>query len=583
MRKNIVRFIFAVVIVSCAASLRAQEVDTVSHGRLYHILFDSTLTSRVPVIRDSVLGGNVTHYKGHLTNIDLRNDSRVSLGDSDRRLRIVDIRCSDNPEYAEIDRTADDTVEVKIYERDKGSGSKKGAPIFEHTFDGKHTKEIRIHLGGGDDYAIVRGNVSSSIDVHVVGGAGADELVDSSHVSGYFLHFTPFPKDQKKTYFYGEPNETNFIYSSSTVIKSGPSPLDDSAVSQPLARDWGRALQYNPWFRASSDEGAFIGAAISVIDYDFREEPYDKIMTFRGGYATTPSKYEVEFSEYFPHRLGGDISVSLRASSLDVLNFFGYGNTISLDNSRYSVAGYRLHQQQFTLSHGYSYEIFEHTSIWGTAALRYVTTDADPINDSSVIRRRYMYGVGPMTTARFSAGVAFDSRNEVRAPTEGIYASFASIWTPEIINNSYAYTSLHADIKGYLTSQIVTPVTLALRMNAAKLFGEHPFYESAFLGGASSLRGYYSNRFAGEESILASADLRIEAASLSVFVPSKIGILLFADAGRVYVDNDFSNLWHTSFGGGVWVAPVSREHTIVLTIGHSSEATQMYLTTGFAF
>lgn len=566
------------------SSVASAPADPLHHSWFHHFLFDSTLASRVPIATDSEAVDQIAHYAGGITVVNVsRTGFRGELADSDCIAHFVDIRCSEESEYAEIERSADDTVDIRIYRRDHSTGGKGGAPIFEHQFTADKTSEIRIHLNGGDDYAIARGSVGSSIDVAVVGGQGSDELVDSSHVSGHLWHFLPFSKDQKKTYFFGEPNETNFIYSGSTVIDAKPSHFDDSATAQPVVRDWGRAVHYHPWLRGSSDEGAFIGAGISVIDYEFRADPFDKIMTLQGGYATTPGAYEAEFSEFFPHRLGGAISVSLRASSLDVLNFFGYGNTTPLDKTLYTNAGYRLHQQQYTLSHGYSFAPLEHTTIWGMVALRYVKTEADPIKDSSVIRKRYSYGIGPLTSMRFSAGIAFDSRDNERAASTGLYAGFSSYWTPEIINNSFAYTTLRADIRGFATFDIATPVTLALRMRAEKFFGEHPFYESALLGGAQTLRGYYVDRFAGEESILASGDLRIQIAKIDVFVPSTIGILGFFDAGRVYVDNDFSNLWHTSFGGGVWIAPYSPERTVALTVAHSVEATQFYLTTGFAF
>ncbi len=568
-----------------SAPLFAQESDSSAvkedfrDSKLHHILFDEPQKNPLPRTLpsgDQHQKSGRTSFEGGMIFIDLFGEQTdLDISDSGGIARVVDIRLTDQPEYADINRINDDTVEIGIYHRDKTTGSQTNSPFFLHRFDKDHTKEVRIHLRGGDDYAIVRGSVNSSILVRVIGGEGTDELVDSSHVSGHTL--LVIPSEAKMTYFYGEPSETNFIYSPSTVLNSDAYKESDSL------RDWGSKLFYYPWLGASNDLGAFIGAGISLADYDFREDPFDKIINLHAAYATGPKKYVLQLDEFFPHKLGGEVSISLRASSLDILNFFGYGNTTSLDKIRYSASNYKLNQQQFVLTHSYKYTVLENTSIWGSAALRYIKTDADPIKDSSVIQKRYLYGVGPMTTARFSAGVIFDSRDDQQAASNGIFASFGSFWTPEIINNTFAYTKLQADIRAYLSADILTPFTFALRMKVDKVFGEHPFYEACLLGGANDLRGYYQDRFAGEESLLGSIELRVNLASLNILVPETFGLLAFSDVGRVYVDNDFSNVWHSSFGCGFWLSPVSKQHTVSLTVAHSPESTLFYLSSGFTF
>jgi len=339
---------------------------------------------------------------------------------------------------------------------------------------------------------------------------------------------------------------------------------------------------YYPDLAVTSDWGLFIGVGASYVDYDSLGKP-EHILSLDGGFATVPSKYKIQYSEKFHDILHGTLEVAARASSLDVLNFFSYGNETLFDKSRYQLKGYRVNQQQFSIIPKYIYEVIENTSIWGSAALRYIVTDNDPITDTTVFRKRYTYGIGKMTTARFAAGVAFDSRDNIRAASKGIYAAFGSYWTPEIINNKYAYTKLQADIRGYISGDLPTPFTFAARMRIEKIFGEHPFYEASLLGGANDLRGYYQDRFAGEESLLGTAELWIQLGRMDVLVPETFGLLLFADAGRVYIDNDFSNTWHSSFGGGLWIAPVSKDHTISFTVAHSPESTLFYLASGFTF
>lgn len=527
--------------------------------------------------------GSVNQYQGGMTIVDISDrSSQYILTDSNCAMRTIGLKCSASSQYAEIDRLTNDTVQVSIFKRDGSTGSKIGSALFNHIFDAAHTCEIRLHLGGGDDYAIVRGSVSSSILVRVIGDDGSDELVDSSHVIGHVLHILPIKKDEKKTVFYGEPSETNFIYSPSTEVRS-ISEAQDSVYKSEFVRDWGHAWRYYPKVGFTSDDGVKIGGAVSLINYGFLDNPCRNIMTLRAVLATVHMRYRISYDVWFPQTFGGNFSLLAEASTLDRLSFFGYGNETSLVEKDFQDDKYLVNEQLYQVMPKYSTGIFENTTFNASAALRYINTDSNAARDTTFLRRRHQYGVGAQTTAQLSYGIAFDSRDEARAATKGIYAGFESHWTPEILDNSYAYTSLHADIRAYLSANILTPITLALRIDANKIFGEHPFYESAFMGGANSLRGFYRDRFAGEASYLGSAELRVKLSPITILVPSTIGLHLFADAGRVYIDNDFSNVWHTSFGGGLWLAPVSSEHTIVLTVAHSLEATQLYLTTGFAF
>ncbi len=583
---NIRSLFIAVFIVFFAASCLAQETDSSTttsfeNSKTYHILFDSLLVSRTPILADE--NGTVTQYQGGMTiaSIGDKNGSYI-LTDSNCAMTTVGLKCSASAQYVEIDRLTDDTVQVSIFKRDGSTGSKIGSALFNHIFDAAHTCEIRLHLGGGDDYAIVRGSVNSSILIRVIGDDGSDEMVDSSHVNGHVLHILPIKKDEKKTIFYGETSETNFIYSPSTEVRS-ISEEQDSIYKSQFVRDWGHAWRYYPKLGFTSDDGVKIGAAVSLINYSFLDNPCRSIMTLRAMLATAHTRYRISYDILFPQALGGSFSLLAEASTLDRLSFFGYGNETPLNEKDFSDDKYLVNEHLYQIMPKYSTGIFENTRFNASAALRYINTDSNAARDTTFLRRRHQYGVGSQLTTQVSYGIAFDSRDEPRAATKGIYAGFDSHWTPEILDNSYAYTSLHADIRAYLTATILTPITLALRIDANKIFGEHPFYESAFMGGASNLRGFYRDRFAGEASYLGSAELRIKFASLTAVVPSTIGLHLFTDAGRVYIDNDFSNTWHTSFGGGLWFAPVSSEHTIVLTVAHSLEATQFYLTTGFAF
>ncbi|HJU64100.1 MAG TPA: hypothetical protein VJ596_00425, partial [Gemmatimonadaceae bacterium] len=66
-------------------------------------------------------------------------------------------------------------------------------------------------------------------------------------------------------------------------------------------------------------------------------------------------------------------------------------------------------------------------------------------------------------------------------------------------------------------------------------------------------------------------------------LPGELGVFGLVDAGRVYAEGERSNEWHTGIGGGIWVAPLERKHTVSLAVVHSEERTGVYLRSGFLF
>jgi hypothetical protein len=131
----------------------------------------------------------------------------------------VDIRLSKKREFVEVKRLDDERVEVTAYLRDKKTGEPKGDEVYHRVFYAKDTKDIRIYLLGGDDKAVVIGDVESSITVRVIGGKGDDELIDQSEVHGDLFSFIPFiPKADKETHFYDHSGKNTFVTGPSTSV-----------------------------------------------------------------------------------------------------------------------------------------------------------------------------------------------------------------------------------------------------------------------------------------------------------------------------------------------------------------------------
>ncbi len=123
--------------------------------------------------------------------------------------------------------------------------------------------------------------------------------------------------------------------------------------------------------------------------------------------------------------------------------------------------------------------------------------------------------------------------------------------------------------------------TLAVRAGAAAVSGGAPFQELVYVGGATTVRGYAEQRFAGRQGAYANAELRLLADRASV---GDIGILGLADVGRVWTPGESSDVWHAAAGGGLWFAwRHRRDSTVSIVAARSPERTGIYVRVGFLF
>ena len=102
-------------------------------------------------------------------------------------------------------------------------------------------------------------------------------------------------------------------------------------------------------------------------------------------------------------------------------------------------------------------------------------------------------------------------------------------------------------------------------LNSAQL------YQHAVIGGPESLRGYRTERFWGKSSFHNNNELRYITNLRSYLLNAKIGLLAFFDDGRVWLPGEDSNLFHTSYGAGILLAPFNK-FCAQVTYGISSEA-----------
>lgn len=103
------------------------------------------------------------------------------------------------------------------------------------------------------------------------------------------------------------------------------------------------------------------------------------------------------------------------------------------------------------------------------------------------------------------------------------------------------------------------------------------------MGGRENLRGFANERFSGRTAFYHNIDLRIKIFdSNNNTVPISGGITPGFDYGRVWIDEEDSDKWHTAYGGTIWIAPLDY---IALSAGmfFSENENRLVVKAGFQF
>jgi outer membrane protein assembly factor BamA len=313
--------------------------------------------------------------------------------------------------------------------------------------------------------------------------------------------------------------------------------------------------------------------------YGFRRFPYELSHQVRVGIATLPGKLRADWTgEFYAPLDPAKLSLYAMASQVEVQNFFGIGNESPYNESLDLARFYKVEQNQ----------LFFRTTVDSKveASTRMLMSAGFKIVDNSLLPNTLIDSLKPYGSAKnFSianVGVQFlhDSRNDLLFPSGGWYGFAELEYYPDWFTNQNSFLRLKAELRSYIP---VATGTLALRGIAESISGNHPFFESAFVGGPNSLRGYEVQRFAGDAAVFAGGEVRLPVAQYLFLVPQWFGVSAFAEAGRVFVDGEHSSAVHSAAGAGVWFSFIKREYVGTFSVARSDEKFFFYGSIGFGF
>ncbi|GEM_PF-2512399 len=351
---------------------------------------------------------------------------------------------------------------------------------------------------------------------------------------------------------------------------------EERAKYQPY-RDYGTDWRLGTLFGLTPEDGVLVGTGAIVYKFGFRTFPYVYRMELVGGLTLKTGRFKFKYTAKFPD-LAKNLSLDLLAyaSELEVRNFYDVGNSTTRDEELEKNDFYRVASRQYFVQSTLKLKLSKIASVGFAASLKHFEVRQKA---NRFLTDAKLDSLGDDRT-KVGTGISFDVSfgDAAVAPREGFYLGLSAWNYPDPFKNAKPFQRYVGDIRGYASAG---PATLALRVAGEKVDGEFPFYEAAFLGGASNLRGFNLNRFSGDASLAGSAELRFSLFRLKLLVPTQVGVLIFGDAGRVYSKSNSPGGWHADVGGGISLAPISRDMTLSVSVASSVEG--IFVNGGFGF
>ncbi|MAT39764.1 MAG: hypothetical protein CL946_09195 [Ectothiorhodospiraceae bacterium] len=493
----------------------------------------------------------------------------------------VDIYCTEKDDFVHVQRLDDVRVRVEVYK--EKSDEPEGTPHFRRDFHQDETAEIRIYMLDGKDYALVEGEVETSILVRIIGGEGKDEFENKSRVRGDFLHIVPFiSDDEDKTRFYDHGDGSTFITGPGASVDQTEMPEPESLLAKyEPKRDWGHSIDNFPYINYSSDAGLILTYGYVRQDYAFRAFPYSYQNEFWIDYAPVENKFDLEYAGTFLEWIDGSaVLLNAQYSSLSLLHFYGFGNETQKDEALEDADYYDSDQKLLQVHGTVDIHLSGDFSLQLGAGFQAVHTEQE---GDQLISDLQPFGYSSFSMLESQLGLTFDTRDFPYASTSGLLLSVQGRYFPEALDLTQHFAKVDFDARTFLSAEFPRRTTLALRVHGARLFYDEsfPFIAAAYLGGKRSLRGFRSERFAGDGAVAGAAELRTEVGTVTIVAPITVGVLAFTDAGKVFLRGEESDLWHTSVGGGLWLSVLNPSTSISASIGVSEEYTGYYVSLQF--
>jgi hypothetical protein len=454
-----------------------------------------------------------------------------------------------------------DTIEINLRTRDG-----EGETYYDRRFDRQTTREVRLYLDGGPDSVAVSG-AGDGIMVRLVSGANGTVLVDQD-----LPHSGPtqvYDGGHPISVLHGSPLVDNRLW---TQPKLPPTTLEPER--QPgdfLLRDAGSWCEPISSGAGGTGTGVSVQTGLTCSGFGFRRIPYGVQQTGNVGFNFGPNGVLANYLISVKATGGSPIwSLALAGTSAQYAWFYGIGNETP---HHLPDDDFRARQAAVSALPTVAFLPSDHVTLTLGTGVRYWDTERRPL----FFHETQPYGSGAFGTAEGTFAAVVDTRPTNSVDTNHVRAEFSARGVPSWWNSTASYGSIHGEATGFVALRpIPTQPYLRDRIGGDKEWGTAPFEDLPYIGGTTTVRGYYIQRFTGDAALYNQTELYVPLIKVAVVAPSTIGIMGLNDVGRVFAIGNHSDSWHDGVGGGLWTSFLDNQFLLTLTAVHGSERTFVY-------
>ncbi|WGF92235.1 phosphoesterase [Aequorivita marisscotiae] len=470
-----------------------------------------------------------------------RRDNIVQIAEEyyEHFAKLQTVTGTDKDDYFEITRLPEGKTNIKTYRIKDGE---KGHLMLDRTFHANQTKQIWVYGLDDDDVFEIRGKGNNPIFIRIIGGQNNDtyKIANGRNVKVY---------DQKSK--------------KNTIEEKGGASIKLTDNYDYNTYDFKKEIKtvnlFLPTVGYNPDDGFKIGPSYVLTQYGFKRNPFSQQHSLGVGYYSATSSFEINYQGEFANIFGSwNFLVNGHFKNPNFSeNYFGFGNEtinpdyefeVGKDYNRVRIGGYGGSlgiKKDSPYGSVFQFKAkLEGVKVEATAD-RYITqvtpspTDLEQTKYFATAEGSYQYQ-------------SFD--NKVN-PSRGMDFSLVAGGTQNIKESDNIYGYVHPRLVFYSALSHNRKLVLKTDFRGQFNIGNNfEFYQGAQLGSDTGLRAYRDERFTGRTAAVGAADLRYSFNKFkTALLPVQIGIFGGYDVGRVWVPNDTSDVWHSSYGGGFWI------------------------------
>lgn len=472
---------------------------------------------------------------------------------------------TNNKDKFVINRLPQNKTEVSVYTIEK-SGDKLQ---YTKVFDKKNTSQIWIYGLAADDEFEVNGNEKKVIRLKFIGG-GENDIYNVENGNRVAI------------YDYETKNSTFNVDSKTKKFLSDKYALNTYDYKKPKFN----SFSGHPNIGFNPDDGLKLGFAAKYTVNSFVQNPFSQKHDLRANYYFATNGYELKYNGIFPNNTN-DWHIEIDAvmtSPNFTSNFFGFGNETENVDQELNLNYNRVKIQTLSFAPSMHWKGESGASFYAKVNVKSV--QVDPTAERFIVENLLIDPNVFKAQTYLDAQVRYSFENSDNKSNPSMGMKFYLEGGYEVNFNStfdrvpYVETALGFTHKLVKSKQFIFA---ALAKSKMLFSNDYRFYQMATLGGDFDLRAFRFERFSGKSSFFLTTDLRYEIGKVeNLYIPAKYGLFAGFDSGRVWLANDFSNKWHNSFGGGVWINTVNLL-TGKVSYFHGSDGGRLSIGLGLAF